>query len=97
MSSKKSQGISIHVLIVAALALVVLIVLIAIFTGRLNLFSKSYGATTERAQEDVCTARGCICYSTVGGVACPSTAPDELTPATQWIDCSANQRCCKKE
>ena len=36
---KKGQGISINTIIIAAIALAVLVVLFAIFTGRLNLFS----------------------------------------------------------
>ena len=37
---KKGQSISINVIIIAALALIVLVVLIAIFTGRISLFGK---------------------------------------------------------
>ena len=37
---KKSQGLSINAIILAAIALIVLVVLVAIFTGRIGLFSK---------------------------------------------------------
>jgi len=37
--NKKGQSISINTIIIAAIALAVLVVLFAIFTGRLNLFS----------------------------------------------------------
>lgn len=38
---KKAQGISITTIIVAAIALIVLVVLIAIFTGRISLFERT--------------------------------------------------------
>ncbi|MBI2134984.1 hypothetical protein HYU09_03260 [Candidatus Woesearchaeota archaeon] len=41
----KSQGLSINTIIIAAIALIVLVVLIAIFTGRLGLFSKGLSGT----------------------------------------------------
>ena len=40
MSSKKAQSMSLNVIIVAALALIVLVVLVAIFTGRIGVFNK---------------------------------------------------------
>ena len=40
---KKGQGLSLNVIIVAALALIVLVILVAIFTGRLGVFDKSVG------------------------------------------------------
>ena len=39
-NNKKAQGISINVIIIAAIALAVLVILFAIFTGRLGKFSK---------------------------------------------------------
>jgi len=49
--SKKAQGISINTIIIAALGLAVLVVLFAIFTGRLGIFSKTVQET------DTCTQK----------------------------------------
>jgi len=38
---KKAQGLSVNTIIIAAIALIVLVVLIAVFTGRFGIFSKS--------------------------------------------------------
>lgn len=54
--NRKSQGLSINTIIIAAIALIVLVVLVAIFTGRLGLFSKGLGETT--TCEQICKARG---------------------------------------
>lgn len=54
--SQKAQGLSINTIIIAAIALIVLVVLVAIFTGRLGLFSKGLGETT--TCEQICKARG---------------------------------------
>jgi hypothetical protein len=40
MNSKKGQGLSLNVIIVAALALIVLVVLIVVFTGRVQVFKE---------------------------------------------------------
>ncbi len=46
---KKGQGLSLNVIIVAALALIVLVVLIAVFTGRIGLFTE--GVSKEAGAE----------------------------------------------
>lgn len=48
---KKGQGLSINVIIVAALALIVLIVLWAIFTGRMGIFVKGIKETDKTCAE----------------------------------------------
>lgn len=47
MKSKKSQGISITTIIIAALALVVLVILIAVFTGRMGIWGQGLDDTTK--------------------------------------------------
>ena len=49
--NKKGQGISINTIIIAAIGLAVLIVLFAIFTGRLGIFSKGVQDTDTCAQK----------------------------------------------
>ena len=64
--NRKSQGLSINTIIIAAIALIVLVVLVAIFTGRLGLFSKGLGETT--TCEQICKARGIdAAKCTIGG------------------------------
>ncbi|MBS3102041.1 hypothetical protein J4458_01175 [Candidatus Woesearchaeota archaeon] len=53
--NKRGQSISINTIIVAAIALIVLVVLIAIFTGRLGIFSKGI------AQTGTCESLGGTC------------------------------------
>jgi len=45
---KKAQGISINTIIIAAIALIVLVVLIAIFTGRLGGFSLGVASCVDK-------------------------------------------------
>ena len=54
--NKKSQGLSINVIIIVAIALIVLVVLISIFTGRLGTFSRGLDETSSCTQ--ICTAKG---------------------------------------
>lgn len=76
-------------LIVAALALVVLIVIVAIFSGRINVFSKEYAETTEEAKDKVCNAQGGRCTASDY---CGAT---EIISGSGWIDCGDNQICCE--
>ena len=74
---KKGQSISINTIIIAAIALAVLVVLFAIFTGRLGLFSRGVQETTNCDQ--ACKSAG---YARAG----PS-----LTPISEGFygDCSS--------
>lgn len=54
--SKRGQGLPINTIIVAAIALIVLVVLVAIFTGRLGGFSKGVAETV--TCENSCKAFG---------------------------------------
>ncbi|MFH2027600.1 MAG: hypothetical protein ABIJ08_00540 [Nanoarchaeota archaeon] len=70
---KKAQGLSLNVVIVAAIVLIVLIVLWAIFTGRMGAFSQ--GATQTQRCNDVCVAAGRIA-GTAQDLECTNPATD---------------------
>ena len=53
---KKAQGLSINVIIIVAISLIVLVVLIAIFTGRMGGFVK--GVDTSSTCSNACSALG---------------------------------------
>lgn len=81
--NKKAQGISINVVIVAAIALLVLVVLSVIFIGRLGLFSSSVGE---------CENKGGVCV--LANENCPDDKPQ---PFTEWSCPDLNeepQKCC---
>ena len=61
MSKTRAQGISINTIIIAAIALIVLVVLVAIFTGRIGLFSKGIGDVS------TCNSLGGSCSITCTG------------------------------
>ena len=89
--NKRAQGISITTIIIAAVALIVLIVLIAIFTGKLNLFSKGYGETTEGVKENICTQSAAGAYCQIGDTPC---SPKQEDKSKSWIDCGTGIACC---
>ena len=80
----KAQGISINTIIIAAIALIVLVVLVAIFTGRLGIFSMGVQSCTDKGgtcassciAPDYATLRGTDCDK-AGEVCCiPTIAPE---------------------
>ena len=85
---KRGQGIPVNVIIIAAIALLVLVILIAIFGGKIGLFTKGYDETSDSEQNKVCNA--------VGGYCGENCAEAFQRPAAGWIDCSAKQRCCAR-
>ena len=52
--NKKGQGLPLNTIIIAAIVLIVLVVLWAIFTGRMGVFTKGLKTTTE--QSVLCTS-----------------------------------------
>jgi len=88
--TKKKGDISLTTIVVAALALLVLIVLVAIFTGKIGLFSQGYGKTTDNVKDQVCGAKNGRCFER-----CPGTGYPFQEPGRNWIDCGAEEVCCK--
>ena len=85
---KKAQGISLNVIIVAAIGLVVLVLLVAIFTGRINIFGKGVSEAETVGTQNVCLLNA--------DRVCRADEPNGYqeifpTPATaEWIDCELN-------
>tara|TARA_B100000315_G_scaffold253510_1_gene292416 strand:+ start:3616 stop:3867 length:252 start_codon:yes stop_codon:yes gene_type:complete len=78
---KKGQGISINVIIVAAIALLVLVILSVIFIGRVDIFSK----------------RSSDCSSYGGASACQdSCGGDFPTPYPTYSCATEGEVCCIK-
>ena len=86
---KKAQGISMNVIIIAAIALIVMIVLIAIFTGRIGKFQQEAAAGEERAKEQICATQGTCAAS------CGEGFREISGPAGGWIDCT--DVCCEPD
>jgi len=70
MNNKKSQGLSLNTIIIAAIVLVVLVVLWAIFTGRMGMFTGGVNlqdleakAAAENIGKDTCAG---TCFARVG-------------------------------
>ena len=57
INNKKAQGMPVNVIIVAALALMVLVVLVVIFSGKVKLFSESLQSCT--AKQGQCKPSPC--------------------------------------
>jgi len=79
----KSQGISINVIIIAAIALIILVVLIAVFTGRFGLFSKGLDVATNICELPGTDRKCCTSGNTISN-----------PTGGKWSDCNENQGCC---
>ncbi len=71
--AKKAQGMSVNVIIIAALALLVLVILSIIFLGRMGIFT---GSIKE------CEKNGGICTTSACG---EGDAEDYPTPYRAWV------------
>lgn len=95
MFNKKAQGLSLNVIIIAALALIVLVVLVFIFSGRLKIFGQSVencgtlgGECSQQGYTDICIEQGtCKCPDSIGNAI-----------YIQGTNCEEKNRaiCCKK-
>ena len=91
-ANKRGQSISITTIIIAALALIVLIVLIAIFTGKLNIFTKGESSATDSVDQSLCARPGTGNYCAVNN-ACRTGADGSPEDPGAWIDCGS-EGCC---
>jgi hypothetical protein len=95
---KKGQGLSLNTIIIAAIVLIVLVVLWAIFTGRMGVFSKGM-------QEQEARAYTCICSNPSEpaqycAAAMRKAADKDVVIPTEcggkWTDCIVPQKCFKE-
>ena len=79
--NKKGQGISLNVIIIAAIALLVLVILSVIFMGRMGIWST-------KSKE---------CSSATGGAgACMEACGGEYPTPIDIYECPTGQQCCVK-
>ena len=102
--TKKGQGMSLNVVIIAALALIVLVVLTAIFISRMNTAAEKSNQNDELALGNVCVQP----RADYGQVKCTevqncnaddgwvriSPAAGSGTGAGEWMDCKSPKICC---
>ncbi|MFO7677086.1 MAG: hypothetical protein R6V50_01705 [Thermoplasmatota archaeon] len=103
--SKKGQGMSLNVVIIAALALIVLVVLTAIFVGRLNTASEKTNENDELAYSRICVQPrdGYTDVKCVNQGECDEDPWQVIRPASgsssgagSWMDCDTDDGkvCC---
>lgn len=85
--NKKAQGISVNVIIIAAIALLVLVILSVIFIGRIGIFSSQVGD---------CVNKGGLCSP--ADVPCGAAGmPVETYPTNiNWACPNPGEHCCIK-
>lgn len=84
-NTKKSQGMPLNVVIIAVLALIVLVVITAVFTGRVKIFSETLQS---------CAAKQGACES---GFTCSknkAAVPSTNCPETEEDKRQGNNLCC---
>lgn len=88
MKNKKGAEITLNTIIIATIAVIVLIVLIGIFTGKIRLFGEGILSAEQEAAKKICTKQGGYCASD-----CATTETPKTSPAGGWTDCPG-QKCC---
>ena len=88
---KKAQGLSLNTIIIAVVVLIVLIVLWAIFTGRLSLFTGGL-KSQDTDCKSVCTAAGYSIGDTKTKATCESYSDQNMMK--QWVENNQEYVCC---
>jgi len=84
---KKAQGLSLNVIILAVLGLLVLLVLILIFTGKMGFLSKEISGCESK--------QGAKCVDDAGDHQCPSDPDGDAGYFTKYsYDCKEGKVCC---
>lgn len=90
MAFNKKGTEMIWIVIGLVLGLVVLLVSLALVTGKLQLFGKSTEELEQKTTARLCSEFGGACYA--GG--CASDTTEKPAPAAGWIDCPSPSNCC---
>ncbi len=89
---KKAQGLSLNTIIIAAIVLIVLVVLWAIFTGRMGVFTKGVKDIEKlRCTDDIIGGQASSIPDDEGSIVCP--AGKSRIPGT-FTDISETEICC---
>ncbi len=98
---KKGAEIAISTIIIAGIALLVLIIIIVIFSGKINIFGKGYSQTQIEATQKVCatykqfdtdtTSKSCRSMAD-----CTSVGGSPVGTNIDFIDCGKDEICCAK-
>lgn len=88
MKSKKGAEITLNTIIIATIAIIVLIILIGIFTGKIRLFGEGLSTAEQSAQKKICTNQNGYCSNE-----CDLSEKVLKAPAGGWTDCPT-QKCC---
>lgn len=97
MSSKKAQGISINTIIIAAIALIVLVVLVMVFTGRISIFGKGVDSVFKGGKcVDTCftNKEGGNLKGIIQNTACSKGYSQQFG---KFSDLGENQVCCVQD
>lgn len=95
MKLKKSQGLSMNVIIIAAIAVIVLVVLVIIFSGKARQFGKGTEGVSEGFEKDVCEIPGVYNRECMDQTQCESLGGTPLSGV--YRDCgSSGGPCCEK-
>ncbi|MEM4282206.1 MAG: hypothetical protein QXU88_00920 [Candidatus Woesearchaeota archaeon] len=89
MSGKKGAE-AIWYIIALVIGLIVLVVLVALFTGKVKLFGKAGEEIEKGVRGNLCFEQG-FCEA---GTACPPGSTAIPRPAAGWTDCTGI--CCKQ-
>ena len=98
-SNRKAQGMPLNIVIIAAICLIVLVILVMIFTGRIGIFAGESANCLNNGGTCVAITDGC---GSLGGLAKESTAYKCLYTASNVIqgkkagDTNPSQTCCIK-
>lgn len=95
----KAQGLSLNVIIVAALGLIVLVLLIVIFSGKMGDFSSGTESATSIATSGFCVInsnRACVGEGSPPAGYKYTKAEFDSNQAFQYMDCKNPKNCVEK-
>lgn len=95
VKNKKGTELSLNIVIVAVILFIVMIVLIALFTGKIGQIRKSMNKTESQYSEDKCKVPGTDGYCTISKDKCENMGGYiRQKPEGGWSDCILGQECC---
>ncbi|PIN86113.1 hypothetical protein COV19_06470 [Candidatus Woesearchaeota archaeon CG10_big_fil_rev_8_21_14_0_10_44_13] len=98
MDGKKGMELSLNVIIVAIVLFIVMIILVALFTGKMGGIRKSLNKTESQYSQDKCQIPGTdrVCVITQSSCENRGGFVYEAPQGGKWSDCYLGQICCSQ-
>ncbi len=92
--NKKAAEIALSTIIIAGIALLVLVIIVVVFSGKIKVFNKGYSTTTTETTQKICATYKTHPEDTISKSCVPIGTCLGTQYGSDFIDCGNDEVCC---